>query len=167
MDSILRSFINRLESLPDKSSLDILKKCVMETDGRQLPIEEYISFSDQEYKRNFVHVSSKCEVTVLCFKKGQITPIHDHGGSIGVQNRFSAGYLGHGIRIFCGHFILCNYPGIGAINGIKLLSDHMCDVWSGKRQTSEQGILYNINFYFYRAHSAWVQYRSVVMRGWR
>lgn len=84
MDSILRSFINRLESLPDKSSLDILKKCVMETDGRQLPIEEYISFSDQEYKRNFVHVSSKCEVTVLCFKKGQITPIHDHGGSIGV-----------------------------------------------------------------------------------
>ena len=84
MDIILRSFINRLESLPDKPSMDVLKKCVLETDGRQLPIDEYICFSDTDYKRNIVHVSSKCEFTVLCFKKGQITPIHDHGGSIGI-----------------------------------------------------------------------------------
>src|SRR3972149_6491257 len=84
MDIILRSFINRLESLPDKPSLDVLKKCILEMDGRQLPIDEYVSFSDKDYKRNIVHVSSKCEFTVLCFKKGQITPIHDHGGSIGI-----------------------------------------------------------------------------------
>jgi predicted metal-dependent enzyme (double-stranded beta helix superfamily) len=84
MDVILRSFINRLESLLDKPSIDTLKKCVAETDGRQLPIEEYISFLNEGYKRNVIHVSSKCEVAVLCFKKGQITPIHDHGGSIGI-----------------------------------------------------------------------------------
>ena len=84
MDIILRSFINRLESLPDKPSMDVLKKCILETDGRQLPIDDYISFSDKDYKRNIVHVSSKCEATVLCFKKGQITPIHDHGGSLGI-----------------------------------------------------------------------------------
>lgn len=84
MDIILRSFINRLESLPDKPSLEVLKKCILEMDGRQLPIDEYISFSDKDYKRNLVHVSSKCEFTVLCFKKGQITPIHDHGDSIGI-----------------------------------------------------------------------------------
>lgn len=84
MDIILRSFINRLESLPDNPSIDVLKKCVLETDGRQLPIEEYVSFSDQGYKRNVVHVSSKCEVAVLCFQKGQITPIHDHGSSVGI-----------------------------------------------------------------------------------
>ena len=84
MNIILRSFINRLESLPDKPSMDELKKSVLEMDGRQLPIDEYISFSDKDYKRNIVHVSSKCEVTVLCFKKGQITPIHDHGGATGI-----------------------------------------------------------------------------------
>lgn len=84
MDIVLRSFINRLESLADNVPLDVLKKCVLETDGRQLPIEGYIGFSDQGYKRNVVHVSSKCEVAVLCFRKGQITPIHDHGSSVGI-----------------------------------------------------------------------------------
>lgn len=84
MNTLLRSFISRLESLPDKPSMDVLKKCVMEMDGRQLSIDEYSSFSDAAYKRNVVHVSSKCEFTVLCFKKGQITPIHDHGGSLGI-----------------------------------------------------------------------------------
>lgn len=84
MDITLRSFINRLESLPDKPSMDALKKCILEMDGRQLPIDEYIHFSDQGYKRNIIHISSRCEVTVLCFKKGQFTPIHDHGGSVGI-----------------------------------------------------------------------------------
>jgi len=84
MNVLLRSFINRLESLPDKPSVDELKKSILEMDGRQLLIDKYISFSDTDYKRNIVHVSSKCEVTVLCFKKGQITPMHDHGGSIGI-----------------------------------------------------------------------------------
>lgn len=84
MDISLRSFINRLESLPDNPSLEVLKKCLRETDGRQVSIDEYINFSDQGYKRNVIHVSSKCEVAVLCFQKGQNTPIHDHGGSIGV-----------------------------------------------------------------------------------
>lgn len=84
MDIHLRSFINRLESLPDNPSLDVLKKCIQETDGRQVPVDDYINFSDQGYKRNVIHVSSKCEVTVLCFQKGQNTPIHDHGGSLGV-----------------------------------------------------------------------------------
>ncbi|UJS16232.1 MAG: cysteine dioxygenase family protein [Candidatus Jettenia sp.] len=84
MDTLLKDFIDRLESLPDKPSLDTLKTCVLETDGRQLPIKEYTSFSDQGYKRNVVHVSGKCEIAVICFKKEQFTPIHDHGGSIGV-----------------------------------------------------------------------------------
>lgn len=84
MDIILRSFINRLESLPDSPSVDVLKKCVLEMDGRQIPIEKYVCFSDEGYKRNVIHVSSKCEVTVLCFRKEQITPIHDHGSSVGI-----------------------------------------------------------------------------------
>ncbi len=81
----LEEFINRLESLPDKTSPDILEKFVLEMGVREVPINEYVSFSNQEYKRNIIHVSSKCEFTVLCFKEGQATPIHDHGDSIGIM----------------------------------------------------------------------------------
>ncbi|KKO21230.1 MAG: cysteine dioxygenase family protein [Candidatus Brocadia sp.] len=84
MDINLRAFINRLESLPDNPSHDGLKKCLREMDGRQVSIDEYVNFSEQGYKRNVVHVSSRCEISVLCFQTGQHTPIHDHGDSIGV-----------------------------------------------------------------------------------
>ncbi|MGR3176120.1 MAG: cysteine dioxygenase [Candidatus Scalindua sp.] len=84
MNTILKTFIERLEALPDKISPDELEHYVSEEGISKLPIDEYISFADQGYKRNLVHVSSKCEVVVLCFKEGQITPIHDHGGSIGI-----------------------------------------------------------------------------------
>ncbi|GAB61294.1 MAG: hypothetical protein DWB56_13855 [Candidatus Jettenia sp.] len=84
MDTLLKNFIDRLESLPDKPSSDTLKTCLLEIDRRQLPIKEYTGFSSQGYKRNVVHVSGKCEIAVICFKKEQFTPIHDHGGSIGV-----------------------------------------------------------------------------------
>lgn len=84
MNILLKTFIANLESLPDKPSMDEIKKCVREARKEPFPIQEYIGFSSQEYKRNIVHVSAKCEITVLCFKEGQFTPIHDHGGSIGV-----------------------------------------------------------------------------------
>ncbi len=84
MNVALRTFINRLESLPDRPSLEALRKYVLEMDVCRIPIGEYVSFTDKGYKRNVVHVSSKCEVTVLCFLESQITPIHDHGGSLGI-----------------------------------------------------------------------------------
>lgn len=84
MNTILKTFIERLEALPDKISPDELELYVSEEGISKLPVDEYVSFSDDGYKRNTVHVSSKCEVVVLCFKEGQITPIHDHGGSIGI-----------------------------------------------------------------------------------
>jgi predicted metal-dependent enzyme (double-stranded beta helix superfamily) len=84
MNVLLKDFINHLESLPDKPSSDMLKKYVVKIGGGSLPVEEYIGFSDQGYKRNVIHVSSKCEVVMICFQKGQYTPIHDHGGSQGI-----------------------------------------------------------------------------------
>lgn len=85
MNTILEKFIGRLGSLPEKVSLDTLERCMMEMDWGKLPIDNYVNFSDENYQRNIVHSSEKCEVIVLCLKKGQITPIHDHGGSIGVS----------------------------------------------------------------------------------
>ncbi len=84
MNTILKIFIDHMETLPDKVSLDILEKFVLEADVSKLPLDEYVSFSDDGYQRSTVHVSSKCEVVVLCFKEGQATPIHDHAGSVGI-----------------------------------------------------------------------------------
>ncbi len=84
MDALLKTFIEHLETLPDKTSPDELEKCVLDMDAKKLPIEEYISFSDRAYKRNIINVSTRCEVTVVCFMEGQATPIHDHGDSIGI-----------------------------------------------------------------------------------
>ncbi len=84
MYALLKTFIEHLETLPDKTSPDELEKCVLDMDTMKLPIEEYISFSDRAYKRNIINVSTKCEVTVVCFMEGQATPIHDHGDSIGI-----------------------------------------------------------------------------------
>jgi predicted metal-dependent enzyme (double-stranded beta helix superfamily) len=84
MDALLKTFIEHLETLPDKTSPDKLEKCVLDMDAKKLQIEEYISFSDRAYKRNIINVSTKCEVTVVCFMEGQATPIHDHGGSTGI-----------------------------------------------------------------------------------
>lgn len=41
-------------------------------------------FSEPHYARNLIARSQFAELLMLCWKPGQRTPIHDHGGSIGV-----------------------------------------------------------------------------------
>ncbi len=84
MDVLLTSLIDSLESLSDHPSIEGLRHIVSKTKALEIPLDEYIRFSDQGYARHNVYVSHRCEITVLCLKKGQVTPIHDHGGSIGV-----------------------------------------------------------------------------------
>ena len=38
------------------------------------------SWSDESYTRNCIVENEKFELILLCWEKGQITPIHDHGG---------------------------------------------------------------------------------------
>src|SRR5262249_54125583 len=51
---------------------------------RQRDYEAYRYFSDNKYARNLVVRGDFAEMLLLCWKQGQRTPIHDHGGSIGV-----------------------------------------------------------------------------------
>lgn len=83
MDVLLTSLIDSLESLPDNPSVEGLRHIISKTKALEIPLDEYVRFSDQGYARHNVYVSHRCEITVLCLKKGQVTPIHDHGGSIG------------------------------------------------------------------------------------
>ncbi len=83
MDVLLASLIDSLESLPDNPCIEGLRHGISKTKALEISLEEYIRFSDKGYTRHNVYVSRRCEITVLCLKKGQTTPIHDHGGSIG------------------------------------------------------------------------------------
>jgi cysteine dioxygenase len=51
---------------------------------RQRDYEQHRFFSDHKYARNLVVRSQYAEMLLLCWRQGQRTPIHDHGGSIGV-----------------------------------------------------------------------------------
>ena len=41
----------------------------------------YLNYSPACYTRNLVHRSAEFELLVLCWGRGQVTPIHDHAGS--------------------------------------------------------------------------------------
>lgn len=40
----------------------------------------YCSWSDKSYRRNCIVSNEKFELILLCWKQGQVTPIHNHGG---------------------------------------------------------------------------------------
>ena len=51
---------------------------------RQRDYDAYRLFSARKYARNLIARSAHAELLMLCWRAGQRTPIHDHGGSIGV-----------------------------------------------------------------------------------
>jgi cysteine dioxygenase len=51
---------------------------------RQRDYEPYRLFASRKYARNLVARSEYAELLLLCWRSGQRTPIHDHGGSVGV-----------------------------------------------------------------------------------
>ena len=44
-------------------------------------LADFVRFSDQGYARNLVRAGRWYSVLVLCWKNGQLSPIHDHAGS--------------------------------------------------------------------------------------
>jgi cysteine dioxygenase len=51
---------------------------------RQRDYERYRLFTPRKYARNLIARSAHAEMLLLCWRSGQRTPIHDHGGSVGV-----------------------------------------------------------------------------------
>ncbi|MEW6129184.1 MAG: cysteine dioxygenase family protein [Acidobacteriota bacterium] len=77
----LAEFINHLQELP--TSQQIIEKFASLL-LRQRDYEAFRTFTDKKYARNLVARSPYAELLMLCWRSGQRTPIHDHGGSIGV-----------------------------------------------------------------------------------
>jgi len=51
---------------------------------RKRDYESYRFFTNRKYARNLIVRSPFAELLLLCWRPGQRTPIHDHGGSVGV-----------------------------------------------------------------------------------
>jgi cysteine dioxygenase len=77
----LAEAIQRLDSVP---SLDQIKHWFSCLQLRQRDYERYRLFAQRKYARNLVTRSEFAELLLLCWRPGQRTPIHDHGGSVGV-----------------------------------------------------------------------------------
>lgn len=73
--------IHNLTAVP---SLDDVKAWFAALLLRQRDYESYRLFSKRKYARNLIARSPYAELLMLCWRSGQRTPIHDHGGSIGV-----------------------------------------------------------------------------------
>ena len=83
MDVLLASLIDTLVALPEHPSVEGLRNAISKTKVLEIPLDEYVRFSDKGDARHNVYGSRRCEIKVLCLKKGQVTPINDHGGAIG------------------------------------------------------------------------------------
>jgi cysteine dioxygenase len=77
----LTGTISGLQQLP---TLDQIVEWFSSLAMRSRDYEHFRLFADRNYARNLVARSSFAEVLILCWRPGQRTPIHDHGGSVGV-----------------------------------------------------------------------------------
>lgn len=77
----LADIINNLQAVP---KLEEVKRWFASLLVRQRDYEPYRFFTPRKYARNLIARSDYAEVLMLCWRSGQRTPIHDHGGSVGV-----------------------------------------------------------------------------------
>ena len=49
--------------------------------GDDRSYEKFVQFSPERYRRNRMHSGAAYDALVLCWRAGQVSPIHDHRGS--------------------------------------------------------------------------------------
>jgi cysteine dioxygenase len=77
----LADYINNLKEVP---TVEQIKEKFASLLLRQRDYESFRLFTNKKYARNLIARGEQAELLMLCWHSGQRTPIHDHGGSIGV-----------------------------------------------------------------------------------
>jgi cysteine dioxygenase len=80
----LDEIADKIGNLTRVPSLDEIKDWFGALHLRQRDYERYRIFTKRKYARNLIARSPSAELLMLCWHSGQRTPIHDHGGSVGV-----------------------------------------------------------------------------------
>lgn len=81
MSLSLRQFYALLDDYSDRIPINALKVHLGELDISINDVQEFVKFSDKNYRRNLMHEGSGYQVLIICWKNGQRSPIHDHKGS--------------------------------------------------------------------------------------
>lgn len=82
-DEGLAALISFLSSFDRPLSQPELLEILAEGHLSEDSVREWVAFDDRTYRRNPILCMPHVELLVLCWKPGQVTPIHDHAGSTG------------------------------------------------------------------------------------
>ncbi len=77
----LSGVIEYLEGLSARADLAVLERLLKDADVSREDLKAVCHFCDSCYQRNTIARSDWFELVALCWKSGQVTPIHDHHGS--------------------------------------------------------------------------------------
>ncbi|MFG0283632.1 MAG: cysteine dioxygenase [Phycisphaerales bacterium JB039] len=77
----LAPLIEYLEGLEARADLKVLERLLREVEVTRADIGPACSFGVKAYKRNSISRGQWHELVALCWRSGDVTPIHDHEGS--------------------------------------------------------------------------------------
>ena len=80
----LDELARRIEGLSELPSLSQIEEWFSMLSLRQRDYQQHRMFTEPKYARNLIARGAFAELLLLCWRSGQRTPIHDHGGSVGV-----------------------------------------------------------------------------------
>ena len=83
-DLCLTEMIKWLEADVSRLPRDHLVKALERLIVTDQEIVKHAAFSEHRYSRNVITRESRFEILIMCWKSGQRSLIHDHGGSFGV-----------------------------------------------------------------------------------
>jgi cysteine dioxygenase len=86
----LDDFFCCLDGWDERVPLDVLLGLMAELNIREDELAAHIRFADAHYQRNPVRRGAWYQALILCWKRGQYSPAHDHAGST------------CGVRVMCG-----------------------------------------------------------------
>jgi cysteine dioxygenase len=84
----LTEVADKVANLTEVPSLARIQEWFSSIIIRQRDYERFRVFAARKYARNLIVRSPFAEMLLLCWHSGQRTPIHDHGGSVGVVMLF-------------------------------------------------------------------------------
>ena len=77
----LRNIIQWLDSLDRRPGLSELESKLSSQEFEIDALRDCIGSTDDGYQRNVIKRTQHYEIVAICWKPGQLTPIHDHKGS--------------------------------------------------------------------------------------
>ena len=81
MACTVESLVEKLKEV--KTGTTGYAQVIAECEWKTEDFDKFIFYSDEYYTRNLIHTCKEFELVLLCWEKGQKTPIHNHPNSEG------------------------------------------------------------------------------------